>query len=171
MSIKIYVLRLGHDDPKKATGAKLLRLKLAERYRKSRGSIILNPFASRYLSPADRKEARALVAVDASWRRIKEVRWPVGLQRRLPFLVAANPINYGVPEYLSTVEALASALIILGYWDLSLDILRPFSWGEEFLRINEDRLKAYAESSCEEEVRALSEKFKKELEDHPSVAP
>jgi len=171
VSIKIYVLRLSHDDPKKATGAKLLRLKLAERYRRSRGSIVLNPFSRTYLSPVDRREARALVAVDASWRRIEEVRWPAGLQRRLPFLVAANPINYGVPEYLSTVEALASALIILGYWDLSLRILKPFKWGEEFLRINEDRLKAYARASCEEEVRALSEEFRRELKDHPSVTP
>lgn len=171
MSIRIYILRLSHDDPRKATGAKLLRLKLAERYRKSRGSIVLNPFSKVYLSPADKKEARALIAVDTSWRKIEEVRWPTGLQRRLPFLVAANPINYGIPEYLSTVEALASALIILGYWDLSLRILKPFKWGEEFLRINEDRLKAYAGSSCEEEVRALSEKFRRELKDHPSIAP
>lgn len=163
MSLKIYVLRLGQDDPRKATGAKLIRLKLADSYRPIRRPIVLNPFSERYLSPADKDLARAVVAVDASWRRINEVRWPPGIQRRLPFLVAANPINYGVPEYLSTAEAIAAALIILGYEELSLRILNPFKWGAEFLRINEERLKSYADSKSEEEVRSLSNKFREEL--------
>lgn len=163
MSVRIYVLRLDQDDPRKATGAKLIRLKLADSYVPIRRPIVLNPFSRRYLSPADKGLARAIVAVDASWRRIKEVRWPTGIQRRLPFLVAANPVNYGVPEYLSTVEAIASALIVLGYEELSLRILSPFRWGAEFLRINEERLKAYANSKSEEEVKTLSNKFREEL--------
>ncbi|MEM2541903.1 MAG: DUF367 family protein [Candidatus Korarchaeum sp.] len=163
MSITVYVLRLEHDDPRKATGARLIRLKLAERYRPLRRSIVLNPLSRRYLSPADRDLAKAIVAVDASWRRISEVRWPPGIQRRLPFLVAANPINYGVPEYLSTVEAVASALMILGYEELSLKMLNPFKWGAEFLKVNEERLKAYARSKSEKEVRILSDKFRNEL--------
>lgn len=163
MSIRVYVLRLEQDDPRRATGAKLLRLKLAERYRPSRGSIVLNPLSMRYLCPRDRSLARAVVAVDASWRRIGEVRWPPGIQRRLPFLVAANPVNYGVPEYLSTVEAIASALIILGYEELAFKLLYPFNWGAEFLRLNEERLRAYASSKDEEEVRALSERFRREI--------
>ncbi|MEM2810422.1 MAG: DUF367 domain-containing protein, partial [Candidatus Korarchaeum sp.] len=76
---------------------------------------------------------------------------------------AANPINYGVPEYLSTVEAVASALMILGYEELSLKMLNPFKWGAEFLKVNEERLKAYARSKSEEEVRMLSDKFRNEL--------
>ena len=161
--MRVYVLRLEHDDPSKATGARLIRLKLVEEYRPLRRPIVLNPFSRRYLSPADRDISKAMVAVDASWRRISEVRWPSGIQRRLPFLVAANPINYGVPEYLSTVEAIASALMILGYEELSLRLLNPFNWGAEFLRINEERLRAYAGSKSEEEIRMLSDRFRREL--------
>ncbi|MCS7102357.1 MAG: DUF367 family protein [Candidatus Korarchaeum sp.] len=163
MSVRVYVLRLEHDDPRKATGAKLIRLKLADRYRPLRRAIVLNPLSGKYLSPTDKDIARAIVAVDASWRRIDEIRWPPGIQRRLPFLVAANPINYGVPEYLSTVEAIASTLMIVGYEELSLKMLNPFKWGAEFLKINEERLKAYANSRSEEEVRILSDKFRREL--------
>lgn len=163
MSIKIYVLRLNQDDPRKATGSRLIKLGLVEKYRPVKAPIVLNPFSRRYLSPQDRLLAKAIVAVDASWRRISEVRWPVGAQRRLPFLVAANPINYGTPEYLSTVEALAAALTILGYIDLSVKLLSPFKWGMEFLRINEDRLISYSNAKSEEEVRELSENYKREL--------
>ena len=161
--MRIYVLRLRHDNPKKATGSKLLRLKLAEKYRPIRELIVLNPFSKRYLSPLDAGIAKGILAVDASWRRIREVRWPKGIHRRLPFLVAANPINYGVPEYLSTVEALASALYITGNQEGSLRILNPFKWGMEFIYINKQRLDSYSNAKSEEEVKDLSKKFKEEL--------
>jgi len=161
--MRVYVLRLKHDDPRKATGSKILRLGLAERYKPARGLIVLNPLSTALLSPADREKAKGLVAVDASWRRIHEVRWPRGTQRRLPFLVAANPINYGVPEYLSTVEALAAALYILGCRDDAINILRPFKWGMEFIFLNKERLEAYSEAKDESEVRELCRKFRDEL--------
>jgi len=160
--VRIYVLRLKHDDPRKATGSKLLRLGMAERYRPRRGLIILNPLSTKFISPLDRG-AKGIVAVDASWKRINEVRWPRGIQRRLPLLVAANPINYGVPEYLSTVEALAAALYILGYREKAVELLSPFKWGMEFVYLNEYRLEAYSQAENGEEMKRLSEKFRREL--------
>ncbi len=161
--MKVYILRLRHDDPRKATGSKLLKLKLAEKYKPIRGLMVLNPFSKRYINPSDADIARGVLAVDASWRRIKEVRWPRGIYRRLPFLVAANPVNYGVPEYLSTVEALSAALYIIGEREHALRLLNPFKWGMEFIYLNKQRLDSYSSAKCEEDIKNMSEEFRGEL--------
>ncbi len=157
--IDIYVLRLPHDDPKKATGARLLRRGIAKDAKKDRprSPLVLNPKAKTLISQKDRPivEKRGLLAVDASWRRIDEVRWPRGAQRLLPFLIAANPINYGKPFRLSTAEAIAAALYILGFSEEAEKVLNEFKWGPEFLRINQDRLDLYATASDSREMREL----------------
>ncbi len=153
-----------HDDPKKATGARLLRLGIALKF--MRGSpLTLNPLSLRLISPRDGEiiRKRGILAIDASWRRINEVRWPRTPSRRLPFLVAANPINYGLPEYLSTAEAIAAALLITGFYEEGWRVLSAFKWGPEFYRINEERLEAYSKAEDEGEVRRLSEDFRREL--------
>lgn len=157
--VDIYVLRLPHDDPKKATGARLLKRKVAKDARKAKPHfpLVLNPKASTLISKKDRPiaEKRGLLAVDASWRRINEIKWPRGIQRVLPFLIAANPINYGKPFKLSTAEAIAAALYILGFQYEAERVLSEFKWGPEFLRINEDRLNLYATAANPEEMKEL----------------
>lgn len=142
-------------DPKKCTGRKLARFKLArltKRMNDLRHCLVLSPFAEKALSPEDRGE-RCLAALDCSWAQAEDVFARLYLKSRaLPFLVAANPVNFGKPFQLSTVEALAAALVILGEKRRAEEILSKFSWGHVFLELNIEPLQEYAAAKDSSEV-------------------
>lgn len=143
------------DDPKKCTAARLRKFRLAEGLRSIRAvptsSVVLNPIAEKRISREDRArvEKNGLVGLDCSWNRSQEVflqRIP-GEARRLPALLAGNPINYAVLGKLSTAEALAAALFITGFAAEAERVLSLFKWGPTFLALNKEPLEAYAEAS------------------------
>src|SRR5207249_11362583 len=70
----------------------------------TRRSSDLTPKADRALSPADaaRAERRGLAIVDVSWKRDTFPSVPQASGRALPYLLAANPVNYGKPDRKST---------------------------------------------------------------------
>ncbi|KAK9037697.1 hypothetical protein V6N11_022599 [Hibiscus sabdariffa] len=72
----------------------------------------------------------------------------------VPWLVAANPVNYGRPCELSCVEALSAALIICGEEETANLLLGKFKWGHAFLSLNRELLKAYSE--CENSADIIS---------------
>lgn len=54
----------------------------------------------------------------------------------IPFLIAANTINYGRPYHLNDVEALASVLYLIGREEEARNILKGFKYGDEFFKLN-----------------------------------
>ena len=128
-----------------------------------RGAVILNPFSDRAFSPADRGrvERRGLAAIDCSWIHADEVfeLSMRGASRCLPYLIAANPVNYGVPTKLSTVEALAAALYIVGFKEKAERLFSIFKWGPYFIVLNQELLDGYARAKNSAEVVELQKGF------------
>jgi pre-rRNA-processing protein TSR3 len=117
-----------------------------------RNTLLLDPTAEQALSPADRT-ARSITALDCSWEVVEDIPLSSWRRRRaLPFLLAANPVNFGRPWRLSSVEALAGTLYILGERDQAALILETAPWGRRFLELNEEPLSLYAEAKDSQEI-------------------
>ncbi len=163
-SVRLLAYHAGQCDPKRCTSKKLERFGLVTFVPRPTalpaGVVLLTPLAERALSPADasRAERAGLAVVDVSWKRATFPSVPRAVPRALPYLLAANPVNYGKPFILSSAEAFAAALVILDHEDDARAILSKFAWGEQFLLLNREPLDAYksAETSADV-VRAQAE--------------
>lgn len=84
--------------------------------------------------------------------------------RLLPFLIAANPINYGKPCKLSCVEAIAAAMFISGFKEEAKFLLSKFSWGHSFLELNDELLELYANCKSSQEILDAQKKYLEDSE-------
>ncbi len=167
LSGRLYIYRMRQDDPRKCTSAKLIRLKLASplRYGKHfpRSFVVLNPFAEEVLYAEDRPliERYGIVVVDCSWERAAEVfsKKFAGVNRKLPLVLAANPVNYGHPQKLSSAEALAAALYITGFKREAEMVLGIFKWGHTFIELNREPLDEYSQARSREAVREVERAY------------
>ena len=78
----------------------------------------------------EQRISNGLVVIDCSWKKgtsifSKSFR---GRNKRLPILQAGNPINYGKLFTLSSAEALAACLFIIGFRDDAELILSKFRY-------------------------------------------
>ncbi|NTW92486.1 MAG: DUF367 family protein [Methanoregulaceae archaeon] len=161
--IPLYAFRDNSCDPRKCTVKRLeksgLVRVLSKISRIPRNTILLDPAAEQALSPAD-KPARSITALDCSWEVLDTRGISTFRKRRaLPFLVAANPVNFGRPWRLTSVEALAAALIILGEPDQAAVVLATQGWGIRFMELNEEPLSLYARASDSTEVIGIQEHY------------
>ena len=77
----------------------------------------------------------------------------------LPLLLAANPVNWGKPSKLTTAEALAAILYLIGREEESKRLLSAFHWGEQFLTLNKEPLDAYKKAKSSSELVDLQFEF------------
>lgn len=158
MDIRLFALDLEQCDPKRCTTRKLARFHLITTRTRSqnlhRGGLLLTPEAKVTVSRADAQHAEAsgLGVIDTSWKRPEFPTLPRLLPRALPYLLAANPVNYGRPFVLSSVEALAAALMILGHREHAELLLSKFSWGFQFLALNREPLNEYANARTHDDI-------------------
>ncbi|CAH8514705.1 unnamed protein product [Schistosoma turkestanicum] len=158
-------------DPKRCSGRKLVRLGLTKclRLNESFGGIVLTPTATCVLSPDTDRQlmySGGIAVVDCSWAQLdqtgfKKLKFHHG--RLLPLLIASNPVKYGKPFQLSCVEALAASLYILGEQNQATELLDKFSWGHQFLTLNDHRLQSYARCSTGKEILDFQKGFLEQI--------
>ncbi|OAG34745.1 hypothetical protein AYO21_11093 [Fonsecaea monophora] len=161
----------GHCDAKRCSGKRLMHFGMMRELAVGQKfpGVVISPNAKQILSPADRDllEQHGAAVVECSWVRIQEIPFSrIGgkCERLLPYLVAANPVNYGRPWRLNCVEALAACFCICGHEDWAEIILQHFPYGKPFLEINSQLFKRYAACQNEEEIKKAEEKWLAKLE-------
>jgi len=166
----LFVVHLGQDDPSKCTAEKLRRLgMLSYLPPHRRRGLLLDPYSETAISCTDKAMVllEGLTAIDASWRKAVEsfrgLSWRSDRRRALPYLVATNPTNYGIPVNLSTAEALAAGLFIVGLRKQAEELMSSFRWGHAFFELNLRYLEAYESAESSSEVVEAQKGFMKEL--------
>ncbi|KAG2422531.1 hypothetical protein HXX76_015959 [Chlamydomonas incerta] len=159
--VQLAMWDLGQCDRKRCSGTRLARQGIVRELRLgvTFPGVILSPMGTRSVSAEDAPliRAKGLAVVDCSWNRLDDV--PFGrikgaAPRLLPFMVAANPVNYGKPCKLSCAEAFAAALFICGLRDEAVGVLSRFKWGHSFFSTNAHLLSLY--SSCATAVDVIA---------------
>lgn len=169
MQPQIFIYHANQCDIKKCTGIRLSRMRQGQLLKTMREvppqSVVLNPVSEIALSRADRDAILhfGLVALDCSWKTAEEVfaNSRLGIQRALPYLLAANPVNTYKPIKLSTAEAIAAALYITGFQDKAKEIMSVFKWGSSFLSLNQELLEDYSNCQSSTEIVAIQKEIMK----------
>ncbi|EGF82361.1 hypothetical protein BATDEDRAFT_86599 [Batrachochytrium dendrobatidis JAM81] len=137
-----------HCDPKRCSGKKLARvgvmtnLRVGQRF----SGIVMRGVCA--VSPSDRDIIirSGIAVVD------------------LPYLVAANPVNYGKPSKLNCVEALAACCFITGLDDAGHALLENFGWGHAFYDINKELFDIYSKCTDAADIVQKQTKYIEDME-------
>ena len=161
--MKLQVLMFYQDDPKKCTAAKIVKFGLAKSIKKiSSKSLVLDPFSEITLLSKDRELINTLVGIDCSWNLAEKAfsKKFNGIKRKLPPLLAGNPVNYSKLNKLTTVEALSASLYILGFKKDALELLDKFKWGHTFYELNQNLLEDYSKMTSESQIDEILKDYR-----------
>ena len=172
MDIQVHSLWLAQDDPKKNTavlsskrGDIILHKRVNTLPKKG---IILEPLCGKIFGPEDHnlltQQNGSLVGLDCSWKQIEssveQVMRRTRLKpRMLPLFLAANPVNWGKPGKLTTIEALAAATYLTGNREQASKLLSGFRWGERFIELNYEPLQEYSSAKSSADLVELQFEF------------
>ena len=169
--VPLHVIHLDQDDPKKCSARRLSKHGHAVLHKSTRGApkrgFLLDPSSGILMGPDDMKSVSrggSIVALDCSWKRLEESLDSISKHTRLegrtlPVLLAANPISWGKPGRLSTAEAFASSLYILGRKEQAKRVLSCLPYGDAFLELNRLPLEAYSEALTNHELAEVQWEF------------
>lgn len=160
--MQIQILMFEQDDPTKCTAAKLVKFGIAKRIKHLSGKdMILNPFAESFVLRSDRDLTKSITAIDCSWELAQKMflKKFVGLSRKLPPLLAGNPVNYSKIGKLTTAEAIAGALYIMGFDNLANSVIGKFKWGHTFFDLNRYMLEDYTNAKTTDDVVQISQEY------------
>lgn len=130
--------------------------------------IILEPLCGKIFGPEDHnlltQQNGSLVGLDCSWKQIEssveQVMRRTRLKpRMLPLFLAANPVNWGRPGKLTTIEALAAATYLTGNREQASKLLSGFRWGERFIELNYEPLEEYSSAKSSADLVELQFEF------------
>lgn len=157
--LRILVILYREDDPSKNTALKMIQAGLAVRVTKRSmrtRPVVLDPYSEEYLGSwlRDEVEKNGLLVVDASWKRLTrdKFRGIPGVHVKLPPLLPGNPINYGKPCILSSIEAVAASLYITGYRGIYDELIGLYKWMRTFHELNKDLLEDYSKATNPSEL-------------------
>ncbi|ENN96662.1 hypothetical protein J422_01181 [Methanocaldococcus villosus KIN24-T80] len=165
--MRLFIYHANQCNPKKCTSLKMAKLGKAiiikNPYKIPKNSLILNPFAEKAISSEDRDiiEKFGITAFDCSWKEAESIfkKFRFKNERALPFLIAANPINYGKPFMLSTLEAFIASLYIVNLKNEAYELTKCFKWAETFININYELLERYSKAKNSKEIVEIQKEY------------
>jgi pre-rRNA-processing protein TSR3 len=103
--------------------------------------LVLNPFAGQVVCKTDKNLVDSLCVIDCSWNKAQAVLTNYkflkkGVVRRIPALLAGNPVNYARLGRLSSVESMSA-----------------------FLELNHDALEDYSAADNRKEVMKIESEY------------
>jgi len=136
----------------------MVKFNIASDTRKTnKKNLVLDPFSDKTLLPKDKSLFNSIVGIDCSWNLADQAfsKKFIGVKRKLPPLLAGNPVNYSKLNKLTTAEAISASLFILGFKQEALDLLDKFKWGHTFYELNQNLFEEYSKLTSEDQIENI----------------